>query len=464
MMTSGGSGGSGGATMSTGGSGGVGGATMTSGGTGGTGGGPECVTDMDCGKNRQCTANGTCICADTAIDCMGTCVDPMTDKDHCGMCDVACGNKCVSGVCDDPVSLAAGGNNTCAAMARGEVYCWGRTDAGQLGMMVADPTGVPVKVAGLQGVKITRVFVGKNVDATHICGVSDVGDLYCWGSNQAGKLGINIAGDPTPKPPTKVPGIVTIQSVGLGQGHSLASNGQKILAWGANDAQVLGYIGAGTPQPNNTSQETGSAVAAGGLHSCALSDFDLRCWGRNIEGQVGAGNNTNPLLPVTVDFGGEQVAEVAAGDAFTCARLGATGLVYCWGMNDKGQLGLGDMMGQNKPTEDVNLGGVYATAIAAGSKHAGAIVAGHVYLWGLNDNGQVDSSMQAVQTIPSPFQVVAFDFSMATELALGAQHSCALDKVGTATRVVCWGGNSHGQVGDGTLTGNHKPPMVVQFP
>ena len=406
----------GGTTSVTTGGGGAGG-TVTTGGTGGavttggTGGTLECGTNADCAPNETCSPQGTCLCEAPFTDCNGACVDLQTDKKSCGECGTECGNKCVSGTCDDPVAIGAGADNTCAVLRRGSVHCWGRTDTFQLGMMVPDPTGVPAKVAGLAGVKMTRVFVGRNTEKAHVCAISEAGDLYCWGSNQAGKLGFGIL-DTGPQAPQKVGEIGTLHSVGMGAIATLASDGQDIWGWGANDAGQLGYFGLGSNAPNKGSSEQGNAVAAGNLHGCEIKDAVLRCWGQN----------------------------------------------------DRGQLGVGDTMGRNLPTSEVALGDFPATAIAGGIKHAAAIANKSVYVWGQNDSGEVDPSPNSKVTQPTALKMPYYDFADPIAIALGASHTCALDKAGNAQRVVCWGGNQFGQVGDGSVGGDHKLPVEVVFP
>ncbi|KAJ1480913.1 hypothetical protein T484DRAFT_2770569 [Baffinella frigidus] len=96
---------------------------------------------------------------------------------------------------------------------------------------------------------------------------------------------------------------------------------------------------------------TAVAVSAGSRHTCALlDDATVKCWGNNDAGQLGLGDNANrgddanemgANLP-SVDLGaGRTAVAVSAGGKHTCALLNDT-TVKCWGLNDNGQLGLGD--------------------------------------------------------------------------------------------------------------------------
>jgi alpha-tubulin suppressor-like RCC1 family protein len=94
-----------------------------------------------------------------------------------------------------------------------------------------------------------------------------------------------------------------------------------------------------------------TAIAVGAGHSCVLTEVNqVRCWGLNADGQLGAGDLTNRGIdPATmgdalnnVDLGAQHtVRAVAAGNSHTCAVLD-DGTVRCWGNNPNGELGLGD--------------------------------------------------------------------------------------------------------------------------
>ena len=85
-------------------------------------------------------------------------------------------------------------------------------------------------------------------------------------------------------------------------------------------------------------------------HSCALlTSGELKCWGRNTQGDLGVGDNTDKTLPTTVDFGGVSVALVHTGGFHTCAHL-TDGTTTCSGQNSYGQLGDGTTTHRNTPT------------------------------------------------------------------------------------------------------------------
>jgi alpha-tubulin suppressor-like RCC1 family protein len=224
-----------------------------------------------------------------------------------------------------------------------------------------------------------------------------------------------------------------------------------------------GAQGFGDTDPS--SAETGAIesagvrdIAAGGYHSCAVSARGaVYCWGYNTAGQVGDGTFVSQRLqPVPVTGLEGPFRAVAAGWDFSCA-LSEAGRVFCWGANGAGQLGDGTRMGSAVPRAVLGLGsGV--RAIAAGEGHACAIVAsGNLFCWGGNSSGQVGDGTFSDRDTPARVQGLRADV---TSVGTGYDHTCAIDRGGRAT---CWGGNSYYQLGDGTRTDRAVPTPVASL-
>lgn len=179
---------------------------------------------------------------------------------------------------------------------------------------------------------------------------------------------------------------------------------EALKCWGNADYQKLpeqwgdesGEMGTNLP-----SIDLGVTVhdVAVSNHICALSsDGTLKCWGRNNEGQLGAGHvdDLPPSSAVTVDLGTDRFAtQVALGDKHTCALLDDD-TVKCWGKNNKAQLGtentenIGDLpnqMGDN--LAPINLGsGRTARQVVAGKEFTCALLDNDsVKCWGRNNRG-----------------------------------------------------------------------------
>lgn len=142
---------------------------------------------------------------------------------------------------------------------------------------------------------------------------------------------------------------------------------------------------------------------------------------------------------------------IGAGAFHTCA-LTKSGSVVCWGGNRLGQLGEGTTCQRLGPVPIPELGtGVVALTI--GDSHTCALkAAGKVVCWGDNAHGQLGQGIQAMTGPPAEVAGV-----IATEVAAGSFHTCALAVAG---KVTCWGENTLGQLGDGTTRTQRKPQPV----
>ncbi len=246
--------------------------------------------------------------------------------------------------------------------------------------------------------------------------------------------------------------------LGVGEHYACALvAGGKIMCWGNN---VYGQLGDGSgvkvqPQPTRASGiENAVVVATSYGHSCAvLSDGTVKCWGLNNYGQLGLGDTSNRSIP-TVVSGLSGVRSISLGDLHSCALLN-TGEVKCWGNNASQQLGNPALPpeGASTPQAVPGLSGVLQ--ISAGTYHTCALHAGGnaVSCWGSNSSGQLgDGSTNGGWAQVSQLNNVGI-----REVGAGSSSSCAVRNDG---RVMCWGSNSVGQLGDGSTT-DHLLPEVV---
>jgi cysteine-rich repeat protein len=196
-----------------------------------------------------------------------------------------------------------------------------------------------------------------------------------------------------------------------------------------------------------------ATVDGGHAHTCAVMEGGgaLYCWGDNERGMLGTGDIMARLLPTAVLGTVSSWARVSAGDEHTCG-IAADGALYCWGGNDYGQLGNGTTSDRTTPARV----GTYNdwVTVAAGSFHTCGIRQGTVYCWGRNHRGQVGDNTTTSRSSPT---AVYGSFSAGGLVSCGGNHSCA---VNGSLDMYCWGNNSSGQLGDGTVIEKHVPTRV----
>lgn len=184
-----------------------------------------------------------------------------------------------------------------------------------------------------------------------------------------------------------------------------------------------------------------TSVSGAYYHTAAIkSDGTLWTWGKNTQGQLGIGNNTNQSLPMQVGVANDWVS-VSVGTDFTLA-IKSNGTLWAWGLNDYGQLGIGNTTNQNIPIQ-VGTQTNWAK-VDAGYDHAMALKStGTLWAWGRNYRGEVGNGNTTQQN--SPIQIgVATDW---TSIDAGYSNSFAIKSNGTL-----WGCgfNGYGQLGMGT--------------
>jgi len=371
-------------------------------------------------------------------------------------------------------AAAAGGAHTCALTTDGATYCWGRGESGQLGIPSplltcttdAGPfpcSSTPVQVRG--GFAFTHLALG----GAHTCGLTSDGAAYCWGSNGSGQLGDNSS--QSRDVPTPVATDLKFASLDGGAQHTCGlTTGGTAYCWGGNDRGQLGngMTGARSVPEAVTGDHTFEVIVAGGFstgHTCALTnDGEAYCWGDNERGQLGNGNggfgqedlSPHPSPAPVIDA--PTFAGLTAGLGSHTCGLTSTGDAYCWGENSFGALGDGSTVDRATPVP-VSGGLEFSLVIAGGFiGHTCALAAGGAaYCWGENSVGQVGDN--SLRDRPAPATVVGGHSF--TTLDAGFRHTCGLATTGT---LYCWGSGGAGQLGNGSDTQESAPTKVAGQP
>ncbi|KAJ2996832.1 Regulator of chromosome condensation [Globomyces sp. JEL0801] len=314
----------------------------------------------------------------------------------------------------DIVYIAAGGLHTIALSLSGKLYSWGCNDQKALGRSGEESEPAPVE--GLDNEFITSVACGDSVSVA----LTKFGQVYAWGTFR-GTNGIfgfapGIETQPTPK---LIPELKNIVQIGAGTNHlvALAKDG-KIFTWGIGEQGQLGrkvvarhaFEASLIPRPVNFRPYRKTAkfplVFCGGYHTILVHETNtIFTFGLNNYGQLGLGDLDEHDIPDMVegiDGTSDVIKSVGGGEHFTTV-LTEEGKVYVFGRNDSGQLGLPSEEAKEHCSTAKLLSVPPIKSLSCGSAFTLAVTqTGDVYAWGYGEMGQLANESEDA---PEPFQI-----------------------------------------------------------
>ncbi|MFH1434656.1 MAG: hypothetical protein ABIJ56_02960 [Pseudomonadota bacterium] len=369
----------------------------------------------------------------------------------------------VPGMTASVTSIATGDFHTCGLHATEGLKCWGYNIHGQVGDGTVFSSTSPLAVYGMASGAI-RVFGA----ADQSCALMDTSKLTCWGYNAWAQLGNGASAKMTA--PTAVAGLSDAEEViGAGPGISCATTSTDFLCWGTNEWWQIGdgtQFNTRAPTSVTGLSKDVIDVSGGGYHMCAVDDPDsdgkgaAKCWGRNYKGQLGDGTTVDKTTPTQVSGLTDHVRSISAGGTHTCALVDTDGDTIggakCWGYNYDGELGDGSGSDQHSPVDVSGLTEAEGVLdVQGGWVHTCALTdEGGVKCWGYGNDGRIGNGSTDHQA--TPVDVTGLGSGVAA-LVVGEAFACALLDTGA---VMCWGENGGGQLGDGTSTDKSTPVQV----
>jgi len=324
--------------------------------------------------------------------------------------------------------MSSGYAHSVAVTETGEIYTWGNNAFGQLGFRnISVDFTYPSQVYTLANTRIVYVCAG----FAHTLAITDRGETYGWGSNDKGQLGLE--GFVATFTPTLITGLVGKKVIRVSCGYDLSlavTDKGLVYTFGANN---VGQLGLGHTKPMvGVNQVTALAdnvivqAEAGWSHVLALSEQGVTyAWGDNTLGQLGLGYKDSPVLEVqTIDRLKDKGVYFIAVGYFHNFVLTDSGMVYGFGSNDHGQLGVYDKFDRDIPVAIPLLSMRNVTHISAGATHT--IVAtgnNRVYTFGSNAEGQLGTANFEEKLRPT---AVEMEGKRIYEVLAGYQYSLIL--------------------------------------
>ncbi|XP_053778675.1 probable E3 ubiquitin-protein ligase HERC4 isoform X4 [Desmodus rotundus] len=303
--------------------------------------------------------------------------------------------------------VGCGLRHTVFVLDDGTVYTCGCNDLGQLGHEKSRKK--PEQVVALDAQNIVAVSCGE----AHTLALNDKGQVYAWGLDSDGQLGL-LGSEECIRVPRNIKSLSDIQivQVACGYYHSLAlSKASEVFSWGQNK---YGQLGLGIDCNKQASPQLIKSligipfmqVAAGGAHSFVLTlSGAIFGWGRNKFGQLGLNDENDRYVPnLLKSLRTQKIVYICCGEDHTAA-LTKEGGVFTFGAGGYGQLGHNSTSHEINPRKVFELMGSIVTQIACGRQHTSAFVpsSGRIYSFGLGGNGQLGTG--STSNRKSPFTV-----------------------------------------------------------
>ncbi len=347
----------------------------------------------------------------------------------------------------------------------GTLWTWGGNNLGTLGNNSMTDSNKPIQVGTETDWKTLEA------GQAHIIALKNNGTLWGWGDNFQGQLGIGTTTASGVRIPTQIGTDSDWKTISSTYNHTLAikTNG-TLWAWGRND--YTGQLGDGTIINKLSPVQIGTAtnwssISAGDHHSMAIkTDGTLWTWGNNDEGQFGTNNTSGSLIPLNISAtaAGIITYKFVSCGAFHTLAIRTDGTLWATGINTDGQIGDGT---NTNRTSFVKIGtSADWIFVSAGLAHNIGLkgpdnVSKKLVVWGKNHKGQLGDGTTISRNSPIslPFNASAVSAKNWTYASVHSNHT--IGRLVEDSELFSWGENPLGQLGIGTNTDVLEPTRVI---
>ena len=290
----------------------------------------------------------------------------------------------------------------------------------------------------------------------------NVYELWTWGQNTYGKLGVN--NETTYSSPIQIPGTTWGPNVVSGSNNGMATKTDGTLwSWGYNAHGELGINNrtkySSPVQVPGTTWSSNRRTLSSGAYSTNMAvktDGTLWSWGRNDKGELGVNDVAKRSSPVQIP--GTTWSECSSGSFYSMA-IKTDNTLWAWGKNFQGNLGQNSRTYYSSP---VQIPGTTWKDVQCASYHALATKTdGTMWVWGFNYDGTLGQNQAPgnLARVSSPVQISGTTWNKISTAggAIGQFHGMASN---TSGELWMWGNNQYGPLGDGSQTDRSMPVQI----
>lgn len=277
-------------------------------------------------------------------------------------------------------------------------------------------------------------------------------DLYSWGINDQGQLGL---GDNTLRTSPVQIGASKWKKICAGNYHTLGIKEDGTLwAWGSNSYYALGTTWGDKISPVQIGTDKWKDISAGSLFSLGIrEDGTLWAWGYNNYGQLGLGHTSTRTIPTQV--GTDNDWKKVEGYNVSSAALKENGTLWTCGYNANGELGLGDTTNRTSFTQ---VGTDTWIMISPGntSQHMGGIKSdGTLWMWGHGWGWKIGNNSTSNRL--SPIKITTDKW-----ICIAVDGTCTLGIKENGT-LWGWGTNYLNTIGQGAIGAYIRIPVQIGY-